>query len=63
MYTDIGNSVPIDIYNDLTVYLGSIAHDMDKDKSGDFDGCFISRISFRGFKLELDEESCFWELV
>ena len=63
MYTDIGNTVPIDIYNDLQVYLNNIKSTMVKDPNGDFDGCFISRISFRGFKIELDEESCFWELV
>ena len=45
------------------VEIGGEVYAKGKKPNGDFDGCFISRISFRGFKIELDEESCFWELV
>ena len=61
MYKEVGNSVPLSILKDFIEYLHMIC--VENIGENDFDGCFISRISFRGFKLELDEETCLWELV
>tara|TARA_R110001592_G_scaffold153282_7_gene381594 strand:- start:1534 stop:1743 length:210 start_codon:yes stop_codon:yes gene_type:complete len=67
MFKDLGNSIPLGIYEDFTKYLEKLddalyASDFFVDNNnGEFDACFIKQISFRGFHFELDEETCLWE--